>query len=121
MCLLTGTLSAVSLPVTAGLLWSFVLLIGRALISGEDFACFCFGDGDSRLAPDARPHRRARPARLDTGRRAPTGGYAGFSDTYLLQAVSAAAIVGAVVLGGQISRSSLEQDPYRIGTMEVNE
>ena len=52
----------------------------------------------------------------------PTGGYAGFSDTYLLQAVSAAAIVGAVVLGGQISRSlRWNKDPYRIGTMEVNE
>ena len=123
MCLLTGTLSAVSLPVTAGLLWSFVLLIGRALISGEDFACFCFGDGDSRLSrlTLARTAALALLASI-LAVAPPTGGYAGFSDTYLLQAVSAAAIVGAVVLGGQISRLlRWNKDPYRIGTMEVNE
>ena len=123
MCLLTGTLSAVSLPVTAGLLWSFVLLIGRAVISGEDFVCFCFGDGDSRLSRLTLV-RTAALALLASilAVAPPTGGYAGFSDTYLLQAVSAAAIVGAVVLGGQISRLlRWNKDPYRIGTMEVNE
>jgi hypothetical protein len=111
------------LPVTAGLLWSFVLLIGRALISGEDFACFCFGDGDSRLSRLTLV-RTAALALLASilAVAPPTGGYAGFSDTYLLQAVSAAAIVGAVVLGGQISRLlRWNKDPYRIGTMEVNE
>src|SRR3712207_5300016 len=35
--LITGTLTALSLPLTAGLLWLFVLLIAKGLLSGKDF------------------------------------------------------------------------------------
>src|ERR687893_1488760 len=48
--LVTGTLPVLFVPVTAGLLWFFVLLIARSLRSGQDFPCFCFGDADSRLS-----------------------------------------------------------------------
>ncbi len=48
--LVTGTLPMLFLPVTAGLLWLFVLLIARSLWSGKDFACFCFGEADSKLS-----------------------------------------------------------------------
>jgi hypothetical protein len=43
LLLITGTLPALFLPVTAGLLWLFVLLIAKSLLSGKDFACFCLG------------------------------------------------------------------------------
>lgn len=34
----------------AALLWFFVALVGRSLRSGSEFACFCFGSGESRLS-----------------------------------------------------------------------
>jgi uncharacterized membrane protein len=50
------------------------------------------------------------------------GAYAGFSETYLLQAVSAAALVGAILLGSQISKLlRWNKDPYSLGNPEVNE
>ena len=47
LSLITGVLPAVVLPVPAGLLWFFVLLIAKSLFSGEEFSCFCFGDADT--------------------------------------------------------------------------
>jgi hypothetical protein len=50
------------------------------------------------------------------------GTYAGFSETYVLQAVSAAAFVGAILLGSQISKLlRWNKDPYSLGHAEVNE
>ncbi len=122
--LATGILPMVFLPVTAGLLWLFVLLIARSLWLGEDFACFCFGDADSRLSrwTLVRTAALAMLASLLAVAPLPTGSYAGFVQAYLLQAVAAAAIVGAVVLGGQIPRLlRWNRDPYRVGNMEVGE
>src|SRR5919202_755283 len=50
LLLVTGTLPVLFLPVTAGLLWFFVLLIARSLWFGKDFSCFCFGDADSKVS-----------------------------------------------------------------------
>lgn len=38
------------LLVAALLLWVFTFLIGRSLWFGERFACFCFGDAESKLS-----------------------------------------------------------------------
>jgi hypothetical protein len=122
--LITGTLPVVSLPGTAGLLWIFTLLIARSLWTGKDFACFCFGDADSRLSrlTLVRTTALALLASVLAVAPLPTGTYAGFSETYVLQAVSAAAFVGAIVLGGQIPKLlRWNKDPYRIGNTEVNE
>jgi Methylamine utilisation protein MauE len=122
--LITGTLPVVSLPVTAGLLWIFTLLIARSFWTGKDFACFCFGDADSRLSrlTLVRTTALALLASVLAVAPLPTGTYAGFSETYVLQAVSAAAFVGVIVLGGQIPKLlRWNKDPYRIGNTEVNE
>jgi methylamine utilization protein MauE len=124
LLLITGTLPAVFLPVTAGLLWFFVLLIARSLRTGKDFACFCFGDADSTLSrlTLVRTTALALLASVLAVAPPPTGMYAGFSETYVLQAVSAAALVAAIVLGGQIPKLlRWNKDPYRIGNTEVNE
>jgi hypothetical protein len=122
--LITGTLPVIFLPVTAGLLWIFVLLISRSLWSGKDFACFCFGDADSRLSRLTliRTAALAQLASVLAVAPLPTGAYAGFSQTYLLQAVSAASFVGAITLASQIPKLlRWNKDPYGMGTTEVNE
>jgi hypothetical protein len=119
--LITGTIPAIFLPVTAGLLWIFVLLISRNLWSGKDFACFCFGDADSRLSRLALV-RTAALALLASVLAAAPLPYAGFSQAYLLQAITAAALVGSMVLGSQIRRLlRWNGDPYRFGNTEVNQ
>jgi hypothetical protein len=122
--LATGTLPMLFLPVTAGLLWLFVLLIARSLWSGKDFACFCFGEADSRLSRWTliRTAALATLASLLVAAPLWARAYASFTQVYVLQAVAAAAIVGAVVLGGQIPKLlRWNKDPYTVGTMEVNE
>ncbi len=122
--LVTGTLPMLFLPVSAGLLWLFVLLIARSLWSGKDFACFCFGDADSKLSRWTliRTAGLAGLASLLAFAQQPTGAYAGFTETYVLQAVAAAAIVGAVLLGGQIPKLlRWNREPYTVGNMEVSE
>ena len=121
--LATGTLPMLFLPATAGLLWLFVVLIARSLWSGKDFACFCFGDADSRLSRWTliRTVALAVLASLLAVAPPPTGSYASFAETYILQAIAAAAIVGAVVLGGQIPKLlRWNRDPYTVGNTEVN-
>lgn len=122
--LLTGTLPVLFLPVTAGLLWFFVLLIAKSLRSGQDFACFCFGDADSKLSrlTLVRTVALAVLASVLAVAAPSVGTYAGFSETYVLQAVSAAAFVGAILLGSQISKLlRWNKDPYSLGNAEVNE
>jgi hypothetical protein len=122
--LITGTLPVLFFPVTAGLLWFFVLLIAKSLWSGQDFACFCFGDADSRLSrlTLVRTAALALLASVLAVAAPSVGTYAGFSETYILQAVSAAASVGAIVLGSQISKLlRWNKDPYRLGNAEVNQ
>jgi hypothetical protein len=122
--LVTGMLPALSMPVTAGLLWFFVLLIAKGLWSGEDFACFCFGDSTSRLSRLTliRTAALALLASVLAVAPPPKETYAGFTETYALQAISAAAFVGAVVLGGQIPKLlRWNKDPYRLGDTEVDQ
>ena len=119
--LITGTIPAIFLPVTAGLLWIFVLLVSRNLWSGKDFACFCFGDADSRLSRLTLV-RTAALALLASVLAAAPLPYAVFSQAYLLQAITAAALVGSMVLGSQIRRLlRWNGDPYRFGNTEVNQ
>ena len=121
LSLITGTLPAISLPVTAGLLWFFVLLIAKSLFSGEDFSCFCFGDADTRLSRWTLVRTAALALLASVLVLAPIP-YAGLGQRYLLQALSAAAFVGAIALGGQISKLlRWNRDPYRLGNTEANQ
>jgi len=48
--------------------------------------------------------------------------YAGLGQRYLPQALSAAAFVGAIALGGQIPKLlRWNRDPYRLGNTEANQ
>jgi len=120
LALITATLPVVILPVTAGLLWFFVLLIARSLWLGKDFSCFCFGDADSRLSRFTLL-RTIALAVLATALVVVPLRYAGFDQIYLLQALSAAALVGTIVLAGRIpSLLRWNRDPYGLGNTEVN-
>jgi len=103
-CLALGVLPRLVPIATAGLLWVFALLIARSLWSGESFPCFCFGEADSRIS---------RLTLLRTGGLAvlasvlaavgpPEGTVVGLDVIDALQAVSAAALIGLVVLAVKI-------------------
>ena len=120
VALVTGMIPVLTLPFTAGLLWLFVLLIARSLWLGKDFSCFCFGDGDSRLSRLTLV-RTTVLALLATALVAVPLRYAGIDQVYLLQAVSAAALVGTIVLASRIpSLLRWNRDPYGLGNAEVN-
>jgi membrane protein YdbS with pleckstrin-like domain len=102
------------------LLWFFVLLIARSLWLGKDFSCFCFGDADSRLSRVTLV-RTIALAVLATALVVVPLRYAGFDQIYLLQALSAAALVGTIVLAGRIpSLLRWNRDPYGLGNAEAN-
>jgi hypothetical protein len=124
LLLVTGTFPALFLPVTAGLLWLFALFIAKSLWSGKAFACFCFGETDSRLSSLTlvRTATLALLASMLAVAPLPMGTYAVFGQTYVLQAISAAALIGVIVLGSQIPKLlRWNKDPYRIENLEVNE
>ena len=124
LALITATLPVIVLPVTAGLLWFFVLLIARGLLSGEDFACFCFGDSASRLSRLTLVRTVALALLASVLAVAPpaAGSYAGLSETYVLQAITAAAFIGTIVLGSQIPKLlRWNSDPYGLGNTRVNQ
>ena len=121
LSLVAGTHPAIFLPVTAGLLWFFVLLIAKSLFSGKDFSCFCFGDSDTRLSRLTLVRTAALALLASVLALAPLQ-YAGLGKRYLLQALSAAALVGAIALGGQISKLlRWNRDPYMLGNTEVDQ
>jgi hypothetical protein len=121
LSLITGMLPVVFLPVAAGLLWFFVLLIVRSLWLGKDFSCFCFGDAGSRLSRLTLARTTAL-ALLASALAITPLPYASLSQAYLLQAISAAAFVGAIALGSQIPKLlRWNRDPYRLGNTEVNQ
>jgi hypothetical protein len=120
LSLITGTLLVVVLPVTAGLLWFFVLLIARSLWLGKDFSCFCFGDADSRLS-GVTLVRTTALALLASALVVVPLRFAGFDQIYLLQAISAAALVGTIVLASRIRRLlRWTKAPYGLENTEVN-
>jgi Methylamine utilisation protein MauE len=120
LSLITGTLLVVVLPFTAGLLWFFVLLIARSLWLGKDFSCFCFGDADSRLSRWTLVRTTAL-ALLASALVVVPLRYASFDQIYLLQAISAAALVGTIVLASRIGRLlRWNRVPYGLGNTEVN-
>jgi Methylamine utilisation protein MauE len=119
--LIVGVLPIVFLPVTAGLLWFFVLLIAKSLWSGKEFSCFCFGDADARISRVTLVRTIALALLASALAVAPLP-YASFGQTYLLQALCAAALVGAIALGSQIPKLlRWNRDPYRLGNMEVDQ
>ena len=120
LLLIAGTLPALFLPVTAGLLWLFVLLIAKSLLSGKDFACFCLGDADSRLSRLTLVRTGALALLASVMAVVPLP-YASLDRTYFLQAISAAALVGTIVLASQIARMlRWNRDPYGLGNTEVD-
>jgi len=48
-----GAVAAGFAAVAAMLLWTFVVLIVRSLVSGDRFECYCFGSGDALSARTA--------------------------------------------------------------------
>ena len=120
LLLIAGTLPALFLPVTAGLLWLFVLLIAKSLLSGKDFACFCLGDSDSRLSRLTLVRTGALALLASVMAVVPLP-YASFDRTYFLQAISAASLVGTIVLAAQIAKLlRWNRDPHGLGNTEVN-
>jgi Methylamine utilisation protein MauE len=120
LALIIGALPVVFLPVTAGFLWTFVLLITRSLRLGKDFSCFCFGDSDSRVSRLTLIRTAALAGLASILALAPLR-YAGFDQVYLLQAISAAALVGTIALAGKIPKLlRWNRNPYRLGDTEVN-
>jgi hypothetical protein len=120
--LATGTYPILFLSIAAGLLWIFVLLIAKSLWSGKRFACFCFGDADSKLS-SLTLIRTATLAILTSVLvvAPPPTMYGGLSGTYVLQAVSAMALLGTIVLSAQLFKLlGLGADPHRIANAEVN-
>jgi hypothetical protein len=118
--LIAGALPVIILPVTAILLWLFVLLIARSLWSGKDFSCFCFGDSGAKISRLTLVRTAALALLASTLAVAPLP-YASLGRTYLLQVISAAAFVGAVALCGQIPKLlRWNRDPYGLGNMEVD-
>jgi hypothetical protein len=119
--LIAGVLPMVFLPVTAGLLVFFVLLIAKSLWSGKEFSCFCFGDADAKISRVTLVRTIALALLASALAVAPLP-YASLGQTYLLQALCAAALVGAITLGGQIPKLlRWNGDPYRLGNMEVDQ
>lgn len=121
LSLIAGTFPVVVLPVTAGLLWLFVLLIAQSLWSGKDFSCFCFGDADSRLSRLTLVRTTALALLASALVLVPLR-YARFDQIYLLQAISAAGLVGAIVLASRIPRLlRWNKNPYALGNTEVDQ
>jgi hypothetical protein len=124
--LATGTLPVFSLPITAGLLWLFVLLIAKSLWVGERFACFCFGDADSKLSRLTLVRTAALAVLASVLVLAPsTAAYGGlgvaYGSEYALQAAAAMALVGTIVLGAQIpTLLHLGKSPSKTANEEVN-
>jgi hypothetical protein len=124
LVLATGALRTVFLAIAAALLWLFTLLIAKSLRSGKRFACFCFGEADSELSrlTLVRTATLALLASVLAVAPQPIGAYPELGSSYALQAASAMAIVGAIVLGSQIPKLlRWNKDPYRIGNTEVSE
>jgi len=121
LSLVAGAAPVILLPVAAGLLWFFVLLIAKSLWSGKEFSCFCFGDADARISRVTLIRTSALALLASALAIAPLP-YASFDQSYLLQALSAAALVGTIALGGQIPKLlRWNKDPYRLGNMEVDQ
>lgn len=121
VALISGAFPGVSLTVAAGVLWLFVALVWRSLREGERFACFCFGEADSSLSGRTllRTAALALLASLVAVSAPASGVFAGFGSTYALQALSAAAFVGALALVVQIPKLlRWNKDPYKIGSVE---
>lgn len=87
------------------LLCLFTLLIARSLRRGEDFACFCFGNGESKLSQWtlARTGLLAFLAGITVTVSIPPDLYQGFQ-TNIFQAVIAISILGNIILLAQLSR-----------------
>lgn len=121
--LVSGVVPTLILPITAALLWFFAFLIARSLRSGESFACFCFGGSDSKLSRWTLARTVALALIASAQVPAPVlGSYPILSQSYVIQAVSAVALVGTLVLLGRVPRLlNWNKDPFLIGTVGGSE
>lgn len=121
--LVSGAVPSLVLPVAAALLWFFAFLIARSLRSGESFECHCFGDSGSKLSRWTLARTVALAFAASAQISAPTlAGYSILSQSYVLQAVSAMALAGTLVLLGRVPRLlSWNRDPFVVGTVGGSE
>jgi hypothetical protein len=118
--LATGALPVPSLAIAGGLLWLFVLLLAKSLWAGERFPCFCFGDADSKLSPLTLVRTAALAILASVLVFAPPPVV--YGSNYALQAASAMALIGTVVLCSQIPKLlRWYKDLHGIANAEVNE
>ncbi len=111
-----------SLLITTLLLWLFTLLIARSLWSGESFACFCFGNVDSRLSGTALV-RTVSLAILSAMvlLAVPPDASRFLSEDNALQAILASSLLGIVILAGYLpGLLRWNRDPYgtRVATRD---
>jgi hypothetical protein len=118
LALSLGVLLRPSLFLATLALWLFTALIARSLWLGEHFACFCFGDTDSRISSWTLVRTAALtvlasvlvllpPAPLAT---------AATVEVWLLQAVAATSLIGTIVLASCFRRLlEWNRDPLGIG------
>lgn len=84
------------------LLWLFVLLIGRSLVGGASFACFCFGDGDSPLSHWTLVRSGALAVAATVLAVGPDPGTLSQRTDVHLEPIIATAALGVLVLTGRI-------------------
>lgn len=106
IALALGVLPRLTLLLTAGLLWLFVLLIARSLWVGERFACFCFGESDGELSrwTLARTTALALFVSAAACAASPMAIRIGWHPGEGLQALVALALLGTLALGWTIPR-----------------
>jgi uncharacterized membrane protein YphA (DoxX/SURF4 family) len=105
LMLATGVLPWLSFPITAALLWFFVLLIARSIWSGAQFACACFGEADGQISllSLARTIGLAAVASLLALIASPLDVYTTL-DMRTLQAVAAVSLLALLVLASYVPR-----------------
>jgi hypothetical protein len=98
-------LPRITLLLSAMLLWLFTIVIARSLWRGETFACFCFGDADSKLSRWTllRTSTLALLATSMIFAPVPAALALGLQ-TILLQAVIAWSLLGTIVLSSNALR-----------------
>lgn len=99
-----GVAFGFSVVVAATLLWLFVLLIARSLVTGRRFACYCFGDGHDLLSVRTLIRAILLAVLATTAAAQHNKGSRGSLDARALELVVAAALIALVVLS---SRSAL--------------
>lgn len=108
------------LAASAALLGAFAALIARSLLRRERFDCFCFGESGEGLSRLTLIRTTALAVMATALAFAADSNFSGsvLHQVDALQVVSAAALIGVLVLGSKLPRLlGWNRDPYQIGTM----